>query len=161
MSRGCRGRSEPRCPRRPLHPLTYPVRLVAAHEDALVLPLPPPVPRPLGPGFHAHQVRDALGLVRLLFAIEREGTDITRAADLTDIGRTLGECLGLAQRSPETLGYRAAVHRSCDAVNKLAAMDWPAEIAEVVRVAQVRVKDQQDRKLDRRDEKKAAVQGRG
>ena len=117
--------------------------------------------RPLGPAFHPHAVRDALGLVRLLFAVEREGIDITRTAQLTEIGRTLGECLELAQRDPETLGYRAAVHRSREAVDQLAAMAWPAEIAEVVRVAQSRLKGVEARKLDARDQKKAAMVGRG
>ena len=114
--------------------------------------------RPLGPSFHAHHVRDALGLVRLLFAVEREGEDITRNTQLTEIGRTLAECLSLAQRAPETLGYRAAVTRSQEAVDKLAAMEWPADVAEVVRVAVSRVRGRQDRKLDARDQKKAGQQ---
>ena len=118
--------------------------------------------RPLGPAFHPHAVRDALGLVRLLFAVEREGIDITRAAQLTEIGTTLGECLELARgRESETLGYRAAVHRSREAVDQLAAMAWPAEIAEVVRVAQSRLKGVEARKLDARDQKKAGTVGRG
>jgi hypothetical protein len=50
-------------------------------------------------------------LVRVLWLIEREDTDLDRTAQLTEIGRTLRECLALAQRSPETLGYRAAVSR--------------------------------------------------
>ena len=119
------------------------------------------MPRPLGPSFHGHAVRDALGLVRLLFSIEREGTDITRAAHLTEIGTTFRDCLGLARRDPETLGYRAAVSRAHDAADRLAAMDWPAHVAEVVRVAQARVKGVEPRKLDARDQKKAASVGRG
>jgi hypothetical protein len=47
------------------------------------------VSRPLGPAFHPAAVRDARGMVRLLFAIERGGTDITRAAQLTEIRATL------------------------------------------------------------------------
>lgn len=82
--------------------------------------------RPLGPAFHAAQVRDALGLVRTLFAVEREGTDITRTAQLTEIGRTLAECLMLTHgRAPDTLGYRAAVHRSREAVDALATLLAP------------------------------------
>ncbi len=42
--------------------------------------------------------------VRRRFSIKREDTDIARTADLTEIGRTLAECLGLGQRSPEALG---------------------------------------------------------
>ena len=118
--------------------------------------------RPLGPAFHAAQVRDALGLVRLLFAVEREGTDITRAAQLTEIGTTLRECLDLAHmRSPETLGYRAAVTRSGEAMDRLAWMDWPADVAKLVRVAQARVKGVEPRKLDQRDQKKAAADRHG
>ena len=106
-------------------------------------------------------MRDALGLIRLLFSVEREGTDITRAAQLTEIGMTLRDCLGLAMRAPETLGYRAAVTRSRETVDRLAAMDWPADVAEVVRVAQARVRGVVPRKLDARDQKKAATMGRG
>jgi hypothetical protein len=40
-------------------------------------------------------------------------------------------------------------------------MPWPAEIAELVRVARVRVKGVGPRKLDARDRKKAAIVGRG
>jgi hypothetical protein len=100
-------------------------------------------------------------LVRVLWLVEREDTDLNRTAQLNEIGRTLRECLALAQRSPETLGYRAAVNRSADAVDKLAVMAWPAEIAELVRVARIRVKGVAPRKLDARDQKKAAVVGRG
>lgn len=43
-----------------------------------------PVSRPLGPAFDVAAARDALDLAPMLFAGEREGTDITRAAQLTD-----------------------------------------------------------------------------
>lgn len=117
--------------------------------------------RPLGPSFHAGAVRDALGLVRVLFALERDGTDMTRTAQLVEIGKTLAECLGLAMRDPETLGYRAAVTRSCDAVDKLAAMEWPADVAEVRRLARDRVKGVELKKADARDVKRKAVAVRG
>jgi hypothetical protein len=57
------------------------------------------VPRPLGPSFNVAAVCDALGAVRLLFAVECEGTDIDRTAALTEIGKTLVECLGMTQRA--------------------------------------------------------------
>lgn len=46
--------------------------------------------------------------VRQLFSIKREDAEITRTTHLTEIGRTLAEYLGVAQRSPETLGGRSA-----------------------------------------------------
>jgi hypothetical protein len=123
-----------------------------------------PVPRPLGPVFHPAATRDALGVMRLLFALERDGIDITRPAELTDIGQTLGQCLkmgiDMADRQ-ETLGYRAAVSRSAEAMDKLLAMGWPAEVAEVVRVAQGRVMGEQPRREDERDHKRKVREGRG
>jgi Zn ribbon nucleic-acid-binding protein len=110
------------------------------------------------------RVDDALGPVRLLFAIEREGTDLDRMKLLTEVGKTLVECLEVGHHHrdrPETLGYRAAVNRSADAVDKLAAMAWPAHVGEFVRVAQSRVKGAEARKLDARDAKKAVTVGRG
>ena len=122
------------------------------------------MPRPLGPAFRPAAARDALGLVHLLFALERDGIDVTRAADLVEIGRTLAECLkmgiDMADRQ-ETLGYRAAVGRGADAADKLAAMKWSAKIAELVRAAQARVKGNQPRREDAQGAKRAAVARRG
>lgn len=121
------------------------------------------MPRPLGPVFHPGPVRDALGLVRLLFALEREGIDITRVAAVTEIGTTLGQCLKLgidASDRQETLGYRAAVSRSADAMDQLVAMGWPADVGEVVRVAQGRVKGGRGKVEGERDHKRKAREGR-
>jgi hypothetical protein len=119
------------------------------------------VPRPLGPPFRPAAVRDALGLVRLLFAVEREGTDLDRATLLTEVGKTLGECLGMGHLSPESLGYRAAVSRSAEAMDRLAAVAWPADVAEVVGRARDRVRGVRPRAEDERDvkHKVAAVRG--
>ncbi len=121
----------------------------------------PPLP---SLSFHHAAVRDALGLVRLLFALEREGTDVTRTATLTNVGTTLADCLRLGTNMrdrPDTVGYRAAMHRSWDAVDKLAAMEWPAHLAELVRHAQSRVKGTQPAKETDRDVKRRALAARG
>jgi DNA-binding NtrC family response regulator len=57
-------------------------------------------------------------------------------------------------RSPSASAWRSEVpQRSADAVDKLAAMAWPADVTELVRVAQSRVKGTERRKLDVRDQK--------
>jgi hypothetical protein len=61
----------------------------------------------------------------------------------------------------ETLGYRAAVGRLCDAADKLAAMEWPVDVAEVVRVARGRLMGVELKKVDTRDLNRKAVMGRG
>lgn len=112
--------------------------------------------RPLGPPFRPAAVRDALGLVRLLFVVEREGTDFDRATLLAEVGKILGECLEMGYLSPESLGYRAAVSRSAEAMDRLAAAAWPADVAEVVRRARDRVRGVQARREDERDGKRRA-----
>jgi hypothetical protein len=84
-------------------------------------------------------VRDALGLVRLLFAVEREGIDIDRTTLLAEVGTTLGQCLEMGHLRPESLGYRAAVDRSAAAMERLVAVTWSADVAELVRHARDRV----------------------
>jgi hypothetical protein len=121
-----------------------------------------PVARPLGPPFRPRPVRDALGLVRLLWAVEREGTDLDRTKLLTEVGKTLGECLEMGARYlPESLAYRAAVSRSAEAMDKLAAVPWSADLAEVVRRAKDRVHGVKLRAEDERDAKRRAVAARG
>lgn len=106
-------------------------------------------------------MRDALGLVRLLWAVEREGTDLDRATLLTEVGKTLGECLGMGHLSPESLGDRAAVSRSAEAIDRLATATWSADVAELVRMAQAQVKGAQLKKDGERDLKRKAVAARG
>jgi hypothetical protein len=52
------------------------------------------------------------------------------------------------------------VSRSADAVDKLAAMTWPADVAEVVRAAQARVKGARAKAEDERDVKRQAAEAR-
>jgi hypothetical protein len=119
------------------------------------------VPRPLGPTFHPRPVRDALGLVRMLFAVERDGTDLDRPAALVEIGNKLVLSLDLGRWRRDSLGHRAAVNHATEAVDRLAAMTWPGEVAEVVRIAQARVVGARLRKDDERDAKRKAVAARG
>jgi len=80
-----------------------------------------PVLRP----FPLHAVRDALGLVRLLYAVHLErsqGGPYYRddPKQLIPIGRTLAESLDMARRlEPESLGYKAAQRRAEDALRDL------------------------------------------
>lgn len=91
--------------------------------------------------FQPGAVRDALGLVRVLWAVERDGeADVARLKSLSQIGAKLRETLDLGRLREETLGYRAAVLRSWEAVDALASLTWPAEVAELVRKTQTRVR---------------------
>jgi hypothetical protein len=90
---------------------------------------------PLGPTFRVRAVRDALGLVRLLFAVERDGEDLDRPAALVDLGKELVLALTLGRCGRDSLGYRAGVNRSVEVMDGLAAMTWSSEVAALVRVA--------------------------
>ncbi len=95
--------------------------------------------RPLGPTFRIRAVRDAFGLVRLLFMMECDGTDLDRPAALVDIGQELVLALDLGRCGRDSLGYGAGVNRAVNVMDKLAAMTWPSEVAALVRVAYARV----------------------
>lgn len=117
--------------------------------------------RPLGPTFRVHAVRDALGLVRLLFAVERDGIDFDRLAALVDLGNELVLVLDLGRCGRDSLGYRAGVNRAIDVMSKLVAMTWPSEVAALVQVARARVVGTRPRREDERDAKRKAVAARG
>jgi hypothetical protein len=133
-----------------------------------------PVPRPLGPVFRPGPVRDALGLIRLLWAVESASGGGTGEGDfdahlrqmnlLTETGRTLVECLGMGHHHrdrPETLGYRAAVNRSEEAMVKLAEAPWGDVAGHLVRLARDRVCGAVAAKETDRDAKRKVREGRG
>ena len=118
------------------------------------------MPRTVRP-FPAGPVRDALGLVRLLWAVERDGLDLDRINALTEAGELLVVALQLSRSSVDSLGHRAAVPRAMDAIDKLAAIRWSGEVAEVVRVACARVSGERPKREEPRDVKREARAARG
>lgn len=96
-----------------------------------------------GPVFNAGAVRDALGLVRLLWlgehgdAFSPEDEDaladhLYRINLLTEVGKTLRRCLELGRSNPESVGGRAAIHGSAEAMDALAAA-FPIELVDLAR----------------------------
>ncbi len=89
----------------------------------------------------ADAIRDALGLVRLLYAGRRTREGTPPASDpLVAIGRELHAALELARFEEGSLGHRAALDRASKALQRLAGEvalgDSPSRLA---RVAQARV----------------------
>jgi hypothetical protein len=125
------------------------------------------VPRPFGPVFDRAAVRDALGLVRLLWAAEK-GHDFSPDEDaldahlqrmnlLTETGKTLVRCLDLGRGGPETVGGRAALWQSTAAMDALvAALPDP-----LVQLAHARVVGRRPPKETERDDKRKVREGRG
>ena len=111
--------------------------------------------------FPAGPVRDALGLVRLLWAVERDGVDIDRTKTLTEAGELLVLSLQLSRSSVDSLGHRAAGPRALDAIAKLTSIEWSADVAEVVRMACGRVTGETSKLPDARDAKRRSHAARG
>jgi hypothetical protein len=87
-------------------------------------------------------IRDALGLVRLLYAARRtRDVDLPEAADpLVSIGRELRAALELARYEEGSLGHRAALDRASKALADLADQVTMGENASrLARVARERV----------------------
>lgn len=101
---------------------------------ATLPPSPPPSP--------ADAIRDALGLVRLLYAARktREATLPAGSDPLVAIGRELASVLPMAELDPDTLGHRAAIDRAERALAKLAdEVTMGDTAARLARVARARV----------------------
>jgi len=114
------------------------------------------VPPPLR-SFPAGPVRDALGLVRLLWLVERDGEDLDRTKTLTEAGKLLSAALEMSLLRPESLGYKASLPRALDGVDLLVSLQWPADVAEVVRKAGERVRAATGKREEERDAKRAAL----
>lgn len=112
---------------------------------------------PALPPFPAGPVRDALGLVRLLWLVERDGVDLDRTTTLTEAGKLLRMALEMSRLRQESLGYKASLPRAIDGVNLLASLEWPADVAEVVRAAGDRVRAAAGKREEERDAKRAAM----
>lgn len=89
--------------------------------------------------FPARAVRDALGLVRLLYLDALEGTDLDRQHALIGIGEALAEVLRRGQREPASFGRRASFERCAEAMHQLEALGWTGGVAELVQAARARV----------------------
>ena len=88
-------------------------------------------PRP----FPAEALRDALGLVRLLYAARRVTGDAPAEGDpLIAIGRDLRGALSFAHCEEGSLGYRAAMERGARALARLAEEARAGEGAAVLAV---------------------------
>jgi hypothetical protein len=125
------------------------------------------VSRPSGPVFNPAAVRDALGLVRLLWAVENGNSfgpeeddfdaHLQRMNLLTETGKTLVRCLDLGRGGPDTVGGRAALWQSIAAMDALvAALHEP-----LVQLAHARVIGRRPPKETERDEKRRAREKRG
>ena len=76
----------------------------------------PPEPRP----FALEAVRDLLGLCRAMWACEQ---DVTRKAELAEIGKQLRDAVDLARKAPTgSLGWKAATKRAEEATDRLCAI---------------------------------------
>jgi hypothetical protein len=86
-------------------------------------------------------IRDALGLVRLLYAVRAAEKDTPREEleQLVAIGRELGQALGLTKYEEGSLGAQAAIDRAERALDGLARqVDGP--LVELVREARARLR---------------------
>jgi hypothetical protein len=138
---------------------TYLVRSIVECDNAIrllstassVWSSPPPFP--------SGAIRDALGLVRLLWLAERDGLDseaILRSVELTEIGEALRQSLKGAAAPPDSREYAVALARSSAAVRRLLALGWSPHVAELVKRAADRVQRgspriPDDRELRRQD----------
>jgi hypothetical protein len=82
-------------------------------------------------------VRDAIGLVRLLYVAEaNEG----RQRQIAGAGESLSTALRMAQlEDPDCLGYKAAPGNAAKGFAALLAMTWPPDVEALIRAAQGRV----------------------
>jgi hypothetical protein len=87
-------------------------------------------PRP----FPAEALRDALGLVRLLYAARKLEGDVPADDPLVAIGRDLRTALSFANCEEGSLGYRAAMERGARALARLAGEARAGEGASVLAV---------------------------
>jgi hypothetical protein len=82
-------------------------------------------------------VRDALGLVRLLYVAEK---DDARQREIASAGESLSVALRMAQlEDADCLGYKAAPRNAAKAFAALLALVWAPELEAVIRAASGRV----------------------
>jgi hypothetical protein len=99
--------------------------------------------------------------VRLPWVIENDAGDLDRMKAITDAGEMLVRALDLGRCRPESLGYRAALMWSENAMDQLTALEWSPEYGALVHLASQRVRGTKPRADDKRDLKRKATAARG
>jgi hypothetical protein len=103
------------------------------------------MPRP----FPAHQIRDALGLVRLLYLARKvQGHVAPPASDpLVVIGRELRAVLACAREPEGSPAYRAGVERAVRALQRLeGAITLRDDLGDAARASEARITGREIRK---------------
>jgi hypothetical protein len=89
------------------------------------------------PALPLNALRDAIGLVRLLYVAETDGA---RQRQIAGAGESLSTALRLSQlEDPDCLGYKAAPGNAGKGFAELLAMTWAPEVEALIRAAQGRV----------------------
>ena len=93
------------------------------------------------PCFPEHEIRDALGLVRLLYLARTARGGAPPGDDpLVTIGRELRAALAYAREPEGSPGYRAGVERATRALDKLAgAVTLRDDLGDAARAGEARV----------------------
>jgi hypothetical protein len=103
----------------------------------------------MGRSFPAHEIRDALGFVRLLYlARAAQGHAAPPASDpLVEIGRELRAALAYAREPEGSPGYRAGVERASRALERLAgAITLRDDLGDAARAGEARIAGRELRK---------------
>jgi hypothetical protein len=105
------------------------------------------MPRP----FPAHEIRDALGLVRLLYLARKVRGNVALAPPafdpLVDIGRDLRAALAYAREPEGSPAYRAGVERAFRALQRLeAAITLRDDLGDAARASEARITGREIRK---------------
>jgi hypothetical protein len=118
---------------------------------------------PRDDAFPTEAVRDLLGIARALYAAsERELATKPVLEELAEIGRKLANALKLSKSGPDTLGSRSAREQAEDAclrLGRIVGRSLPAAV--VVEAAVVRIRKRRAPLESEREERRAAVRGRG
>lgn len=85
-------------------------------------------------------IRDALGLARILYAVEASAVraDPTRLDAILSAGKSLATAARFAKLEPGSLGHRAAPAHALAGLDALAAVGWSPEIAALITAARRR-----------------------
>jgi hypothetical protein len=83
-------------------------------------------------------IRDALGLVRVLFLAARDEGHHGRIVATTEAGKALRQALAFSRLEPSTLGARSIPSHVARAFAALERAPWPPEVLLLVRIAKAR-----------------------
>lgn len=96
----------------------------------------------MGRAFPVHEIRDALGLVRLLYLARsvRGGASPPASDPLVEIGRELKAALAHAREPEGSPGYRAGVERASRALERLSgAITLRDDLGDAARAGEARI----------------------